>query len=122
MKKHIILTATVLALVGSQTAFAAAETAVSLSDDRILVNGKEITEKETEKVYLDYKNETHEDVPEELKDLQNRVVTITDAGTYVFSGTATDVQIAVAAEDSDEVRVVLNGVDITCRTAAAIQV
>ena len=122
MKKHIILTATVLALVGSQTAFAAAETTVSLSDDKILVNGKEITEKETEKVYLDYKNETHEDVPEELKDLQNRVVTITDAGTYVFSGTATDVQIAVAAEETDEVRVVLNGVDITCRTAAAIQV
>ena len=33
MKKHIILTAAVLALAGSQTAFAAAETSVSLSDD-----------------------------------------------------------------------------------------
>ena len=122
MKKNMILTAAVLALVGSQTAFAAAETTVSLSDDRILVNGKEITEKETDKVYLDYKTETHSDVPKELADLQNRVVTITDAGTYVFSGKATDVQIAVAAEETDEVRVVLNGVDITCRTAAAIQV
>ena len=122
MKKNIILAAAALALMGTQTAFAAETTNISLSDDQILVDGKEITETETEKVYLDYKIETHSDVPEELTDLQNRVVTITDAGTYVFSGTATDVQIAVAAEESDEVRVVLNGVDITCRTAAAIQV
>lgn len=122
MKKNLIMAATVLALLGTQTAFAAEATTVSLSDDKILVNGKEITENETDKVYLNYKTETHSDVPEELADLQNRVITITDAGTYVFSGTATDAQIAVAAEDSDHVRVVLNGVDITCRTAAAIQV
>lgn len=122
MKKNLIMAATVLALAGAQTTFAAEATMVSLSDDKILVNGKEITENETDAVYLDYKNETHSDVPEELADLENRVITITDAGTYVFSGTATDAQIAVAAEDSDNVRVVLNGVDITCRTAAAIQV
>ena len=122
MKKRMIAAATVLALAGTQTVFAAEGTDVILSDDKILVDGKEITEKETEKVYLDYKTETHSDVPEELKDLQNRVITITDAGTYRFSGKATDVQIAVAAEESDEVRVVLNDVDITCRTAAAIQV
>lgn len=122
MKKRCIAAAAVLALLGSQTAFAAAETTISLSDDKILVNGKEISAKETEKVYLEYKVETHKDVPEELKDLQNRVVTITDAGTYVFSGTAADLQIAVAAGEDDAVRVVLDGVDITCRTAAAIQV
>ena len=122
MKKNLIMAATVLALMGTQTAFAADATTVSLSDDKILVNGKEITEKATDKVYLEYKNETHDDVPEALKDLENRVVTITDAGTYVFSGKATDVQIVVAAEAADEVRVVLNGVDITCQTAAAIQV
>ena len=122
MKKNLIMAAAVLALFGTQTAFAAEATTVSLFDDKILVNGKEITEDETDAVYLDYKTETHSDVPEELADLQNRVITITDAGTYVFSGTATDAQIAVAAEDSDNVRVVLNGVDITCRTAAAIQI
>ena len=88
MKKNIILAAAALALMGTQTAFAAETTNISLSDDQILVDGKEITETETEKVYLDYKIETHSDVPEELTDLQNRVVTITDAGTYVFSGTA----------------------------------
>lgn len=122
MKKNLIMAAAVLALAGTQTAFAAETTTVSLSDDKILVNGKEITENETDAVYLDYKTENHSDVPEELADLENRVITITDAGTYVFSGTATDAQIAVAAEDTDNVRVVLNGVDITCRTAAAIQV
>lgn len=122
MKKNIVLAAAVLGLMGTQTAFAAETTEISLSDDRILVNGAEITEKETETVYLDHKTEVHSDVPEEWKDLQNRVVTITDAGTYVFSGTATDVQIAVAADADDAVRVVLNGVDITCCTAAAIQV
>ncbi len=122
MKKKIIAAAAVLALAGTQTAFAAAETTVSLSDDKILVNGKEITEKATEKVYLSYKTENHEDVPAELAELQNRVITITDAGTYIFSGKATDVQLAVAAEDTDAVKVVLNGVDITCQTAAAIQV
>lgn len=123
MKKRALAALTVLCVASSQTVFAATtETKVSLSDDKILVNGKEITEDETSKIYLDYKNETHSDVPEELADLENRVITITDAGTYIFSGTATDAQIAVRAEDSDAVRVVLNGVDLTCRTAAAIQV
>ncbi|MBQ2879592.1 MAG: hypothetical protein IJE27_02760 [Anaerotignum sp.] len=66
MKKRIVAAATVLALAGTQTAFAADTTNISLFDEKILVNGREITEKETEKV-----------------------------------------------------RVVLDGVDITCRTAAA---
>ncbi len=123
MKKRTLAAWVVLCLTSTQTAFAATtETVVSLSDEVILVNGTEITEEETSAVYLDYRNETHEDVPAELADLENRVITITDAGTYVFSGTVTDAQIAVAAEETDEVRVVLNGVDITCRTAAAIQV
>lgn len=123
MKKRALAALTVLCVAGIQTAFAATtETTVSLSDDKILVNGKEITEDATKAVYLDYKKETHSDVPEDLADLENRVITIADSGTYIFSGRATDAQIAVAAEDSDNVRVVLNGVDITCRTAAAIQV
>lgn len=122
MKKKWIAAAALLALASTQTALAADATTVSLSDEKILVNGKEITENAKDAVYLEYKTETHSDVPAELKDLQNRVVTITDGGTYVFSGTATDVQIAVAAEAADEVRVVLNGVDITCQTAAGIQV
>lgn len=48
------------------------------------------------------------------------VVTITRAGTYVISGTLTDGQIAVNAAESDTVRLVLNGANITCLTSAAI--
>ena len=49
MKKRMIAAATVFALVGTQTAFAAETTQISLSDDKILVNGKEITEDEDRK-------------------------------------------------------------------------
>lgn len=122
MKKNVMAAMVALALAAPQAAFAAEETIVTLSDESILVNGEAITEDAENAVYLQYKTETHSDVPAELAALENRVITITEEGTYVFSGTATDTQIAVAAEDTDNVRVVLNGVDITCRTAAAIQV
>lgn len=122
MKKRALAALTALCIAGTQTAFAAAETTITLSDETILVNGSAITEDAAKAVYLAHKNETHKDVPAELADLQNRVVTIADAGTYRISGTATDLQIAVAAEENDEVRVVLDGMEVTCRTAAAIQV
>jgi len=48
------------------------------------------------------------------------VVTITEKGTYVISGTLTDGQIAIAATNTDEVRLVLDGVDITNKTGAPI--
>ena len=48
------------------------------------------------------------------------VVTITEAGTYVVSGTLTDGQIAVAAANTDKVHLVLNGADITNKTGAPI--
>lgn len=39
-------------------------------------------------------------------------ITITDEGIYILSGTLTDGQIIVSAEDTDKVQLVLNGVDI----------
>lgn len=47
-------------------------------------------------------------------------VTITAEGVYLLSGTLTDGQIIVNAGDTDKVQLVLNGVDITCSTSAAI--
>jgi len=47
-------------------------------------------------------------------------VTITEAGTYVLSGTLSKGQILVSASKDDLVRLVLNGVDITADTNAAI--
>ena len=41
-------------------------------------------------------------------------VTITQAGTYVLSGTFSDGSIVINTEDKATVRIILNGVDISC--------
>lgn len=54
--------------------------------------------------------------------IDGSTVTITDEGTYLLSGTLHDGQIIVNAEESDKVQLVLNGVNITSATSAAIYV
>ena len=49
-------------------------------------------------------------------------LTIEKSGTYVLSGTLADGNITVNAEDKGTVRLVLNGVDISCNTSAPIYV
>lgn len=49
----------------------------------------------------------------------NRIL-ITSAGTYTISGTLDDGQIVVDTQEEETVRLVLNGVDITCSTSAPI--
>lgn len=100
----------------------ATETVVQLSDEQILVNGEPISEDTAQDVFLVRQVEVHDDVPAELKDLSNRVITIAAAGTYRFSGTAGDTQISVKAGEDDEVCIILDKVDISCRTAPAIAV
>lgn len=121
MKKLISLLLCLCLLFGCALAESSAETAIVLGDE-ITVNGSAISEDTASIVYLDHVIETHEDVPEELAGLENRVVTITDGGVYRISGTAEDTQIAVKADDGDQVRLILDGIDITCRTNAAIAV
>lgn len=48
------------------------------------------------------------------------ILTISAAGTYVFSGTLTDGQIIVDAGEDDTVRLVLNGADLSCSDSAPI--
>ena len=98
------------------------ETIIALSDEGVTVDGGAISQDAAAAVYLSKKVETHEDVAEELQGLENTVINITDAGTYRISGTMTDAQIAVSAEEEDLVTLILDGVDITCRTAPAILV
>lgn len=98
-----------------------AETVITLGET-ILVDGAAITEDASAPVYLDHKIETHKDVPADLKDLSNAVVTIAAAGIYRITGTAADTQIAVRAGSEDAVTLILDGIDITCRTAPAIAV
>ena len=49
-------------------------------------------------------------------------ITITSAGTYSVSGTLIDGQIKVDTQDKETVKLVLNGVDITCSTSAPIYI
>ncbi len=120
MKKLLSILLT-LCLLMACAAAEDAETAITLGET-ILVNGTAITEDAAAPVYLAHKVETHPGVAEALKDVSNRVVTITAAGTYRISGTATDAQIAVCAGAEDHITLILDGIDITCRTAPAIAV
>ena len=47
-------------------------------------------------------------------------ITLLDEGTYLVSGSLTDGQIAVDADDTDKVQIVLTGANITCADSAAI--
>jgi hypothetical protein len=49
-------------------------------------------------------------------------VTITSAGTYRINGSLTDGQIIVDTNDEETIRLILNGVDISCSTSAPIYV
>ncbi|MCR4782125.1 MAG: carbohydrate-binding domain-containing protein, partial [Lachnospiraceae bacterium] len=55
-------------------------------------------------------------------DNETNTITIKEAGVYVFSGTLSDGQIVVEAADTDKVQIVLDGVNITNDTSAAIYV
>jgi hypothetical protein len=54
--------------------------------------------------------------------VEGSTITITSAGTYSISGTLNDGQIKVDTQDEEAVKLVLNGVDITCSTSAPIYV
>ncbi|MCD8242057.1 MAG: carbohydrate-binding domain-containing protein, partial [Lachnospiraceae bacterium] len=55
-------------------------------------------------------------------EISGSTVTVTDEGTYILTGTLDDGMIIVDAGDSDKVQLVLDGVDITSSTSAAIYV
>lgn len=54
--------------------------------------------------------------------ISSSTVTITEEATYVISGTLTDGMIIVNAEDTAKLQIVLNGVDITSKTSAALYI
>lgn len=119
MKKLLGLTIFICVLILG-AAMASAETAVLLSDDGITVNGSVISQSPSAPVYLSLEAQQHKDVPKALKGLANRVIVVAEGGVYRFSGAANDVQIAVRAPKTDEVRLILDNAALTCRTAPAI--
>lgn len=76
--------------------------------------------------YIDYSTEDTVKIdlsaPKEADGVKvsGSTVTITEAGTYVLSGTLTDGQIIIDAGDEDDVRLVLENANITCTTTAPI--
>ena len=120
MKKLLCILLTLCLLLACAAA-GSAETIITLGES-ILVDGAAITEDPSAPVHLAHKVETHPGVAESLKDVSNRVVTIAAAGTYRISGTAADTQLAVCAGAEEHVTLILDGIDITCRTAPAIAV
>lgn len=54
--------------------------------------------------------------------IDGSTITLRAEGTYIFSGTLTDGQIIVDADDTAKVQIVLDGADITSSTSAAVYV
>lgn len=54
--------------------------------------------------------------------VKDRKITITAAGVYVLSGTLSNGQIIIDVQDKGTVKLVLNGVDLTCSNSAPIYV
>ncbi len=52
----------------------------------------------------------------------NPDIKITEAGTYIISGTSSNGSITVDVPDTDKVQIVLNGVSVTSKTSAALYV
>ncbi|WP_418544196.1 carbohydrate-binding domain-containing protein, partial [Hominenteromicrobium sp.] len=76
--------------------------------------------------YIDYSTEDTVKIdlsaPKEADGVKvsGSTVTITEAGTYVLSGTLTDGQVIIDAGDEDDVRLVFENASITCTTTAPI--
>lgn len=67
-----------------------------------------------------YTNETYDSKAEKI-DLKE-TITISNAGTYILSGDIENGQIIVNCNDSDKVRLVLDGVNVNCSNGSAINV
>lgn len=55
-------------------------------------------------------------------EINDNIITITNTGTYIIKGKLTDGQIVVDADDTDKIQLVLNGVDISSQSTAAIHI
>ncbi len=143
MKKILVCLLTVLLLLSF---FGCAEkqaeiegTQINLSDSGITVDGKEITNDNSQSVYsandiiyypegkdFTFGEGTKEDEHSQAEADSHTVVHITKAGRYVLSGKLSAGQIAVdLGEDAENnpdavVTLILNGVDITCTVAPAV--
>lgn len=125
MKKLIIIPIIILlsVIIGTQFTYAMSNTRVSLSDYEITVNGEKIGTDTSSSIYMSSKMNnggTSSDAISSNVEIDN-IININAAGTYEFSGTLSDGQISINANNiSSDVRIILNNANITCENAPAI--
>ncbi len=78
----------------------------------------QITDADGEIVFLD---ETTEFTGKDISVNEN-AVTISSAGKYVLSGKSENASVIINASDSDEITLVMNGIDITCADNSPLRV
>lgn len=96
---------------------------IKLSDDQITINGNEISTDKNESVYktnIMDNGGTSDESKSENKEIDN-IININAPGVYEFSGSLSDGQISVNANNiKGNVEIILNNIDITCEEAPAI--
>lgn len=105
----------------SSTELATLKTSEEASEELFSSRDMEVGYDEDECVKIELK-ETTASCDSDAVQITDGSVTITDEGTYILSGTMTNGMIIVEAEDTDKVQIVLDNVNITCDTSAAVYV
>ena len=120
MRKNIVCILTLILIMSFNICFAAE---ITLSDEEILLNGIEITNENNDGIIYssEMNNGSSEDVGKEANIKIDDIITITKSGEYTFTGTLSNGQIAVNANEIiGEVKIILNNVSITSKDAPAI--
>lgn len=113
----------------STSAAASAETISSDTQDTATIDTSEMfTDRDMEigydeeaSIYITLSGDTAS-CDSDTVSITGSIITISEEGTYILSGTLGDGMVIVNAEDSDKIQLVLNGVEITNSTSAAVYV
>lgn len=112
---------------GRESAEVSTETAEKSAIDGILDSSDMFTDRDKEIGYDEESaikinmSDDESTADSDSVEIEDNTITITDEGTYILTGTLSDGQIVVDAENA-KVQLVFNNVDITCETSAAVYV
>lgn len=96
---------------------------ISVSDEKIIVNGEDILEDNLQDVYLTTKMENggNSEEAEKANIPITNIININKSGIYEFTGKLSEGQIAINSNEiKGNVMIILNNVEITCQNAPAI--
>ncbi|MGB4661565.1 MAG: carbohydrate-binding domain-containing protein [Mobilitalea sp.] len=115
------LTTTALAGAAVTTSYTTSDTSEVVVDTEFSAKDLEVGYEDTTAVNITL-NGTSIEVDGEGASADDSILTISEEGTYVITGTLNDGQIVVEAADTDKVQIVLNGATITNSDGAAIYI